>query len=200
MDRQISCANLSQADKFNTDAYIPRILNHLHRAKRNSAERRCRASHGEVVLLRHPWPELLGHAGRWGWQTWAQTHTHMGTHCSCQPQVAHRNALCGTRTPTLLQAHAELGTGRPLLSLAFKASCQMKLKDYAGITFPSVKRKDVSRMFNGLLKKEWPFFPLSGYALAFSESTPCTWVTTVSWQVTEPEWASNKTASRIYKY
>lgn len=76
MDRQISCANLSQAGKFNTDAYIPRILNHLHRAKRNSAERRCRASHGEVVLLRHPWPELLGRAGRWGWQTWAQTHTH----------------------------------------------------------------------------------------------------------------------------
>lgn len=122
---------------------------------------------------------------------------HRPTHT---PQLTHRNALCGTRTPTLLQAHAELGTGRPLLSLAFKASCQTKLKDYAGITFPSVKRKDVSRMLNGLLKKEWPFFPLLGHALAFSESAPCTWVTTVSWQVTEPERASNKTASRIYKY
>lgn len=65
---------------------------------------------------------------------------------------------------------------------------------------PICQKKDVSLMLNGLLKREWPFFPLLGYTLAFSESALCTWVTTASWQVMEPEWASNKTASRIYKY
>lgn len=126
---------------------------------------------------------------------------HRPTHTWERTAPASRRSRTGMHCAAHAHLHcSKLGTGRPLLSLAFKASCQTKLKDYAGITFPSVKRKDVSRMFNGLLKKEWPFFPLSGYALAFSESTPCNWVTTVSWQVTEPEWASNKTASRIYKY
>lgn len=127
-----------------------------------------------------------------------EAHTHAHTHkCSAPAQehtVWHRHTY--TAAKPCLARHRQ-----PSALASFQRQPSNKAEGPRRDCIPICQREDAFLMLNGLLKSEWPFFPPLRINVGFFRV--CAMYLshkTVSWQVMEPEWASNKTASRIHKY
>lgn len=104
-----------------------------------------------------------------------------------------------TGAPILLQTHTWVCTGSSALS-SFPSQLSNKAERLQGDYISICQKKDVCLMSNGLLKREWPFFPPLTIYVSFFRVHAVDFSHNGLLASNAARISIQKTASRIYKY